>query len=56
MTNKSSAKKHGLAQIHILRKKSKLRNRKNKANARILRAERFARLDVMYKKELAKIA
>jgi len=40
MTNKHASKQHGLAQANEQRPKSKLRNRKNKAAARVRREER----------------
>jgi hypothetical protein len=56
MSNRSSSHKHGHAQVHILRKKSKIRNRKNKSLAGARRIERHAELNSVYKSALAKIA
>jgi hypothetical protein len=40
MSNKSSSKQHGLANVHTQRPKSKLRKRRNKAKARARRKAR----------------
>jgi len=45
MSNRSSSKQHGHAQSSILRPKSKLRDRKNKANAVASREERLEKIN-----------
>jgi len=55
MSNRSSSHKHGFASIHILRKKSKLRKRKNKTLARERRNERQSLLAQKYQEALAQI-
>lgn len=45
MSNRSSSKQHGHAQSQILRPKSKLRNRRNKANAVESRDARLEKLN-----------
>jgi hypothetical protein len=40
MSNKAKPRKHGLERITVLRKKTKLRKRRNKATARVKQAER----------------
>jgi hypothetical protein len=53
MTNKSSnGKKHGRAQVNILRKKSKLAHRNNKAHLSELRVVRHEKLEKAYQEAL----
>lgn len=56
MSNRASSHKHGHAQVHILRKKSKVRDRRNKDLAGARRIQRHAELNAVYQKALAKIA
>lgn len=50
MTNKSSSKQHGLATHNLTRPKSSQLKRKNKENARVLRAKRQAELKALLAK------
>lgn len=44
MTNRSSSKQHGLANVKTMQPKSKLRKRRNKAKAAVRREARRAAL------------
>ena len=53
MSNRSSSKQHGHAQSNILRPKSKIRKKKNKANAKVIRGARLIKIASNYKKALS---
>ena len=55
MSNRSSSHKHGHAQVHILRKKSKLRDRRNKALASERRTDRQSAQKKVYEMALKKL-
>jgi len=56
MSNRSSSHNHGHAFTNILRKKSKLRDRKNKATAAVARTTRQAEQAKVYADALVKIS
>lgn len=56
MTSKASSHQHGMASVNMTRPKSTLPKRKNKAQARVLRAVRQENINKVYQEALTKIA